>query len=100
MPNPGPPPRSTLMGLGVRPVSKSKDLGRILMNASATNPSAFGSVINIFLEPKKTFEDLRNHASWWWLPVVLLIGLSLVFQVWYANRVDVSWFADQTLAPQ
>lgn len=68
--------------------------------ASASKPSVFGSVIDIFLEPRKTLADLRNHASWWWLPVVLLIGLSLVFQVWYANRVDISWFAEQTLAPQ
>jgi Yip1 domain len=63
------------------------------------NPSAFGSLINIFLEPRKTLEDLRSHASWWWLPLLLLLALSIAFQVWYASRVDVSWFADQTLAP-
>ncbi|HLW73941.1 MAG TPA: YIP1 family protein [Gammaproteobacteria bacterium] len=63
------------------------------------SPSAFGSLINIFLEPRKTLEDLRNHAAWWWLPLLLLVVLSIAFQVWYANRVDVSWFADQTLAP-
>jgi len=66
---------------------------------SDSNPSAFGSLVNIFLEPRKTLEDLRSHASWWWLPLLLLIALSILFQVWYANRVDVSWFADQTLAP-
>jgi hypothetical protein len=67
------------------------------MNASA--PSAFGSLVNIFLEPRKTLEDLRIHAAWWWLPVILVLALSIAFQIWYANRVDVSWFADQTLAP-
>jgi len=66
---------------------------------SDSNPSAFGSLVNIFLEPRKTLEDVRSHASWWWLPLFLLIALSILFQVWYANRVDVSWFADQTLAP-
>jgi len=65
-----------------------------------SSPSAFSSLVNIFLEPRKTLEGLRGHASWWWLPVLLIIGLSVIFQVWYANRVDVSWFADQTLAPQ
>jgi len=64
-----------------------------------SSPSAFGSLVNIFLEPRKTLEDLRSHAAWWWLPLLLLIALSILFQVWYANRVDVSWFADQTLAP-
>jgi len=66
---------------------------------SDSNTSAFGSLVNIFLEPRKTLEDLRSHASWWWLPLLLLIALSIAFQVWYANRVDISWFADQTLAP-
>ncbi|MGE5624010.1 MAG: YIP1 family protein [Bacillota bacterium] len=64
------------------------------------NPSAFGSLVNIFLEPRKTLEDLRSHASWWWVPLLLVLALSIVFQVWYASRVDIAWFADQTLAPQ
>ena len=72
------------------------------MNAttSASNASAFGSLINIFLEPRKTLEDLRSHASWWWLPLAAVVVLYMLFQVWYINRVDISWFADQALAPQ
>jgi len=66
---------------------------------NATSPSAFGSLVNIFLEPRKTLQDLRSHASWWWLPLLLMLALSIAFQLWYANRVDISWFADQTLAP-
>ena len=67
---------------------------------STSNASAFGSLVNIFLEPTKTLGDLREHASWWWLPTLLILVLSMLFQVWYANRVDIAWFADQTLAPQ
>jgi hypothetical protein len=63
-----------------------------------TSASPFSSLVNIFFEPKKTLEDLRGHAGWVWLPLLLLIGLACLFQVWYALRVDVSWFADQTLA--
>ena len=68
--------------------------------ANASNPTAFGSLLNIFLEPRKTLEELRGHASWWWLPLLLMMVLFLVFQAWYSSRVDISWFADQTLAPQ
>jgi hypothetical protein len=64
-----------------------------------TSPTAFGSLVNIFLEPRKTLETVRNHTSWWWLPMLLVLTFSILFQLWYANRVDVSWFADQTLAP-
>jgi Yip1-like protein len=85
-------------------IQTKDDLGRTFMNATApSNPSApspLGSLLNIFLEPRKTLQELRGHASWWWLPLALIAVLSVVFQIWYANRVDVSWFANQTLAPQ
>lgn len=64
-----------------------------------SSPTAFGSLINIFFEPRKTLETVRSHISWLWLPLLLVIGINLLFQVWYSQRVDVSWFADQTLAP-
>ncbi|HEX4299835.1 MAG TPA: YIP1 family protein [Gammaproteobacteria bacterium] len=63
-----------------------------------SNPSALGSLVNIFLEPRKTMQDIRGHVSWLWLPLLIVIAANIVFQVWYATRVDVSWFADQTLA--
>ena len=65
-----------------------------------SSPSAFASLVNIFLEPGKTLGELRSRATWWWLPLLLVVSLSVLFQLWYANRVDVSWFADQTLASQ
>lgn len=69
------------------------------MNAEVNAaPSPWAALVNIFLEPRKTLEDLRNHASWWWLPLALVIVLYMLFQVWYINRVDISWFADQALA--
>jgi hypothetical protein len=64
-----------------------------------SNPSALGSLVNIFLEPRKTLQDIRGHVSWLWLPLLIVLAVNIVFQVWYATRVDVSWFADQTLAP-
>lgn len=67
------------------------------MNASA---SALGTLLNIFLEPKKAMEDIRGHNGWLWYPVLIVIVLGALFQLWYANRIDVAWFADQTLAPK
>lgn len=68
------------------------------MNES--NPSALGSLVNIFLEPKKALNDIRNHTAWAWpLFLLLLIGL-LGVQLWYLNVVDLNWFADQILAPK
>src|SRR6185503_3295762 len=80
-----------------KPSTILKTPGDTAMNDTST--SMFGSLINIFMEPRKTLESLRGHASWWWLPVVLMVVLYMLFQVWYINRVDISWFADQALAP-
>ena len=65
-----------------------------------TSASSFGSLINIFYEPGKTLEGLRGKTSWLWLPLLLVVVANALLQVWYAQRVDVSWFADQSLAPQ
>lgn len=72
------------------------------MNAEVTAAasSPFASLLNIFLEPRKTMEAVRGHVSWLWLPLLIVLVGNLLLQVWYANHVDISWFADQTLAPK
>jgi len=65
-----------------------------------TNPSMFGTFINMFLEPKKGLADIRSHAAWAWLPFLLLLVGLIGFQLWYLNVVDLGWFADQILAPK
>lgn len=63
------------------------------------NVSAIGSLLNIFVDPKKTLSDVRGHTGWLWYPLLLVLLADAVLQVWYATRVDVAWFAEQTLAP-
>jgi hypothetical protein len=67
------------------------------MNADA--PTVYSSLLDIFLEPRKALEGARGRIAWLWAPLLLVIVVACLFQVWYAYRVDVSWFADQTLAP-
>lgn len=66
---------------------------------NATAPSAFGSLANIFFEPRNTLSGLRERPGLVWLPFLLLLGAFAAFQAWYCLRVDASWFADITLAP-
>jgi hypothetical protein len=63
------------------------------------NASAIGSLLNVFVDPRKTLTDVRGHNGWLWYPLLLVILVYAVLQVWYAKQVDVAWFADQTLAP-
>lgn len=64
-----------------------------------TQTSAAGTLVNIFLEPKKALSDIRGHNGWLWLPLLSVLLGNLLVQLWYDHRIDVSWFADQTLAP-
>jgi hypothetical protein len=60
------------------------------MNASsnASNPSAFGSLINIFLEPRKTLDDVRQHTNWLWWPLLLTFGAVILTIVAYYGMAD------------
>lgn len=72
------------------------------MNRETTmdnNASAIGSLLNIFVDPRKTLTDVRGHNGWLWYPLLLVLVANAALQVWYAQKVDVSWFAEQTLAP-
>jgi hypothetical protein len=55
---------------------------------SDSNPSAFGSLVNIFLEPRKTLEDVRPHTSWLWYPLLLAIGALVVAFIYYYGTAD------------
>lgn len=67
---------------------------------NATQASAFGTLLNIFLEPKKALADIRGHNGWLWYPLVIVVVLGVVMQLWYLHSVDFNWFVDQTLAPK
>ncbi|HSN18330.1 MAG TPA: Yip1 family protein [Gammaproteobacteria bacterium] len=55
---------------------------------NASSPSAFGSLVNIFLEPRKTFEDVRQHTGWLWYPLLLALGALVVTFVFYYGTAD------------
>lgn len=56
------------------------------MNQS--NPSALGSLVNIFLEPSKVFQDIRQHTGWLWYPLLLALGALVVTFVFYYGTAD------------
>lgn len=53
-----------------------------------TTASAFGSLINIFVDPKKAFSDVRGHASWLWYPLLIAVLSTVVMFVWYYSTAD------------
>lgn len=65
-----------------------------------SNASAFATLLNIFIDPKKALEDIRGHAGWLWYPLIIMVVVGTGFQLWYFHVVDFSWFVDQSLAPK
>lgn len=65
-----------------------------------TQPTVLGTLVNIFLEPKKALGDIRGHNGWLWLPLIIVVALGVGFQLWYLHIVDFGWLVDQTLAPK
>lgn len=53
-------------------------------------------LIGTFIAPRKTFEDLRQNASWW-VPWLIVALLSVVFGVIAAQRIDMVQFARQQI---
>jgi hypothetical protein len=54
-------------------------------------------LINIFVEPGKTFAELKEKPSFL-LPLALMIVLTVVMTLFYFNKVDSSWFAEHQLS--
>lgn len=53
-----------------------------------SSPTAFGSLIDIFLEPRKTLQDVRQHTGWLWWPLLLTFGLVVLSLVYYYGTAD------------
>lgn len=52
------------------------------------NPSVLGSLVNIFLEPGKTFQDVRQHTGWLWYPLLLALAALVVTFAFYYGTAD------------
>lgn len=53
-----------------------------------SNASAFSTLLNIFIEPKKALEDIRGHAGWLWYPLLLAVGALVITFVYYYGTTD------------
>ena len=64
----------------------------------ANSASALGSLVNIIVDPKKALTDIRGHNGWLWYPLLTVVLVGVVMQLWYLHSVDFNWLVDQTLA--
>jgi hypothetical protein len=58
--------------------------------------SAMQRLINVFIAPSKTFEDLKVNSSWW-VPFVLSAVLTLTFGIIAVQKIDFVRFMQQQI---
>lgn len=69
----------------------------MINTAGAQSTSPFSALSTMFYEPTRTFESLENKPSAW-LPVVVMIAVSLAVMMWYFSMVDIAWLSEQMFA--
>lgn len=60
----------------------------------------FGALLDILLEPKRCFSAIRQHQSWFALPLGLMLLLMSLLVYWYYSSVDTEWFINYQLSLQ
>jgi len=53
-------------------------------------------LVNVFIAPNKTFEDLKRNPSWW-VPFVVSAVFSLIFGIVAVQKIDMRQFAQQQI---
>lgn len=55
------------------------------------------SLCDIFVAPSHVYDNIREHTSWLWWPLLLMVIVSVSFAAVYVSTVDVHWVMLQTL---
>ena len=53
-------------------------------------------LVNVFIAPTKTFEDLKRNASWW-VPWLISAVFTLIFAVVAVQKIDMGHFVQQQI---
>ncbi len=59
--------------------------------------SAFNAMMDIFASPGKALDEVRQHMSWLWWPLLISILLSAGLFVYYYGWVDFPWLVEETI---
>ena len=62
--------------------------------------SILAGLTDIFVDPKKALTAADANKGWTLLPFLLVLGTSMLAQVYYFATVDIDWFADYMIAAQ
>lgn len=59
--------------------------------------SVFNAMVDIVASPGKALDEIKQHTSWMWWPLLINILLACGLMVYYFGWVDFPWLVDETI---
>jgi len=59
--------------------------------------SVFNAMVDIVASPGKALDEIKQHTSWLWWPLLITILLTSGLFMYYYNWVDFPWLVEETI---
>ena len=59
--------------------------------------SVFNAIVDIVASPGKALEEVKQHTSWLWWPLLITLLLASGMMVYYYSWVDFPWLVEETI---
>ncbi|MEE4175319.1 MAG: YIP1 family protein [Xanthomonadales bacterium] len=63
----------------------------------SSNYTVFNAMVDIIASPARAIDEIRDHTSWLWAPLILLIVLTCAAFSYYYTWVDFDWLVEETI---
>ena len=67
------------------------------MTANSNSYSVFNAMVDIVASPGKALDEIKQHTSWLWWPLLISILLAAGLMIYYYGWVDFPWLVDETI---
>ncbi len=64
---------------------------------SDTNYTVFNAMVDIIASPGKALDNIKDHTSWLWYPLLISIGLAALVFAYYYSWVDMDWLVEDRI---
>ena len=61
------------------------------------NYTVFNALVDIIASPGKALDQVREHTSWLWAPLLITVALTSAALAYYYSWVDFDWLVDETV---
>jgi len=64
---------------------------------TANSYSVFNAMVDIVASPGRALDEIKQHTSWLWWPLLISILLASGLMIYYYGWVDFPWLVDETI---